>query len=138
MCMLVTIHAQPNAKRNEIVSQLDEATLKVKVAAPAIEGKANAELLNFLAGCLHIRPSVLALVRGATTRLKQIEVPDEAWAAWIRTYGRVADPPVRHGTGSMPPGDQGWQRDTRRRVNQPPHMIPCRHTAMRPYSEQEG
>lgn len=42
--------------------------------APAVEGKANAELLRFLAECLDLRASQVRIVRGETARMKTIEV----------------------------------------------------------------
>ena len=48
--------------------------LKVRVAAPPVEGAANAALLAFLAKTLGLPRSALALVSGAGGRLKLIEI----------------------------------------------------------------
>ena len=42
------------------------------------------------------------------------------------------------GTGSMPPGCQGWQRASRRAASQAPRATPCFRIASRAYSEQVG
>ena len=80
--MIVTVHVQPNAKRSELVSWLDETTIKVKIAAPAVDGKANRALIEFLIELLGARRSELELVRGLTTRMKQIVVPEGLWTAF--------------------------------------------------------
>lgn len=74
--MRLTVHVQPNAKQSEITSWLDEDTLKVKLAAPAKEGKANLELVSFLSEELGLPKSQIVIVRGLTARMKQVEVPE--------------------------------------------------------------
>jgi uncharacterized protein len=63
----------PNAPRNEVVGWLASA-LKVKVHAPALEGRANDELLDFLAGQLGVPRRHLALLRGEKSRRKVVRV----------------------------------------------------------------
>jgi uncharacterized protein (TIGR00251 family) len=63
----------PNAPRNEIVGWLG-AALKVKVHAPALEGRANDELLDFLAETLDLPRRDLALVRGDKSRQKLVRI----------------------------------------------------------------
>jgi len=84
--MLLTVHIQPNAKKNEIVKWLDETTVKIKIAAPAKEGKANKELIDFLAKTWKVSKSSVEIVRGTTTKMKQITI---------------------YSTSSIPPFDQG-------------------------------
>lgn len=73
--MLLTVHLQPNAKKNEIVAWLDDDTIKVKIAAPAVEGKANKALIEFLSEEFDIAKSKITIVRGLTARMKQVEIP---------------------------------------------------------------
>jgi uncharacterized protein (TIGR00251 family) len=63
----------PNAGRNEIVG-LKEGVLHVKVAAPPEKGKANKELIDFLAGKLGIKKSAALIVKGQTSRHKTIVI----------------------------------------------------------------
>ena len=63
----------PNAPRNEIVGWLGTA-LKVKVHAPAVEGKANDELIEFLAGKLQIHRRNVTLLRGDKSRQKVVQI----------------------------------------------------------------
>ncbi len=71
----------PNARRDEVVGEYGDA-VKIKVAAPAVEGKANAALLEFIAGCLGVPARTVSLVAGEKSRDKLIAVggmdPQEA------------------------------------------------------------
>ncbi|MDD5349118.1 MAG: DUF167 domain-containing protein [Chthoniobacteraceae bacterium] len=73
MPLTLTVQTTPNAPRSEIVGWLG-GRLKVKVKAPAVEGKANAELLRFLAERFGVRPHAVTLVRGETARLKTVRI----------------------------------------------------------------
>jgi uncharacterized protein (TIGR00251 family) len=69
----------PNAPRNEIAGWLG-AALKVKIHAPALEGRANDELLDFLAETLGVPRRNLTLLRGDKSRQKLVRITglDEA------------------------------------------------------------
>lgn len=62
-----------NARRNELVGWRGDR-LKVKVHAPAVDGKANREWLQFLAGELGIRPSELELTHGEPAKTRTVRV----------------------------------------------------------------
>ena len=72
--MLLTVHVSPNAKQKSI-EWLDEDTVKVRITAPAVDGKANKALIEFLAEHFDVRKSKIQIVRGLTTRMKQVEIP---------------------------------------------------------------
>ena len=63
----------PSAPRNEIVGWLG-AALKVKVHAPALEGRANDELLEFLAEKLGVHRRCVTLLRGDKSRQKVVQI----------------------------------------------------------------
>lgn len=69
----LTLHIQPGAKKTEVVG-LHGAALKLRLAAPPVDGKANAALLSFLADRLDIPKAQLALVAGQTSRSKRVAV----------------------------------------------------------------
>lgn len=63
----------PNAPRNEIAGWLGGA-LKVKVHAPALEGRANEELCEFLADTLALPRRGVTLIRGGKSRQKTVRI----------------------------------------------------------------
>jgi len=67
------IHVQPRARRTEVVGWHGDA-LKIRVAAPPVEGAANQELLRFLAKRLALPVARVRLVTGNTGRRKRLEV----------------------------------------------------------------
>ncbi|HUF81008.1 MAG TPA: DUF167 domain-containing protein [Burkholderiales bacterium] len=73
----VSVHVQPGARKSGIAG-LHGAALKVKVAAPAAENKANAELVAFLSEALGVARSSVTIRHGATGRRKVLEVTGDA------------------------------------------------------------
>jgi len=71
--IVLTIRVQPNARRNEIVG-LHGDSLKIRVAAPAVDNKANAALIEFLSETLDVPKFSIAICRGATGRRKIVEI----------------------------------------------------------------
>lgn len=67
------VHAKPRAHASRIVGVRDEA-LVVQLAAPPVDGAANAELLEFLARTLSVPKRDVALARGEAGRVKLVEV----------------------------------------------------------------
>lgn len=67
------IHVQPGATRSALAGIHDNA-LKVRVAAAAVEGAANAALIDFLAGLLKRPRREVTIVRGERSRRKLIHV----------------------------------------------------------------
>ena len=64
---------QPRASRTRAVGE-HGGRLKIQVAAPPVEGEANAALVEFLAGALGVRKSDVALVRGDSGRRKTVRI----------------------------------------------------------------
>jgi len=65
------VRVVPRASKNEIVGIHGDA-LKIRVAAPPVEGRANEALIAFLAKRLGVRKSQVEIVAGATSRRKMI------------------------------------------------------------------
>ena len=78
--MKLRVRATPNARRSEIIGWEDDAQagriLRVRVAAPPVDGKANAELREFLAKSLNLPKSKVVLEKGNAARFKSFEIPD--------------------------------------------------------------
>ena len=95
----VTLYVQPGAKKSGIAGLHGDA-LKVRIAAPATDNKANAELVKFLGAQLGISRSTIAIRRGATGRRKVIEIAGGAGlAAKLRV---IADTSTVHDPRSTP------------------------------------
>ena len=69
----MNLRVSPGAKRTSIEGPYG-AALKLKVAAPPVDGKANAEAERFLAKVLGVPRSEVAVVRGASGRDKSVLV----------------------------------------------------------------
>ena len=69
----LTLHIQPGAKRTEVAGLHGDA-LKIRVAAPPVEGAANTALLGFLKKHFAVPAAQIILKHGATGRHKVIEV----------------------------------------------------------------
>ena len=69
----LALRVVPNSKRSALAGRHGDA-FKVKIQAPAVDGKANAALLAFLAETLGVKESAVRLVSGATSRDKAVEV----------------------------------------------------------------
>lgn len=80
------IKAVPNAPRSEVVGWLG-AALKVKVHAPALEGRANDELCSFLADALAVPRRAVTLLRGDTSRQKVVRLDGLTLAEAKRRLG---------------------------------------------------
>lgn len=67
------MRVQPGSKRDEILGLRDGA-LWVRVSAPPVEGKANRKLIEIIADRLSVPKGKVKLVKGETSRLKEIEI----------------------------------------------------------------
>ena len=86
--VILALHVQPGARRTEIAGlrgEGKESRLKIRLAAPPVDGKANAELLRFLADAFDVPLRDVVLVRGETSRHKVVRIerparrPDLGW-----------------------------------------------------------
>lgn len=69
----VPVRAQPRASRSELAGEYDGA-LKVRLAAPPVEGEANRELERFMSRLLGVPKSAVRVVAGQTGRSKVVEI----------------------------------------------------------------
>ncbi len=75
------VRIQPSAPRNELLGWNTAGELRVKVAAPAREGEANAELVSFLAKRLGVAKREIVVESGASSRSKVLSAPASAAGA---------------------------------------------------------
>ena len=71
--LTLLLHVQPGAKKSAIAGRHGDA-LKIRIAAPAVENKANNALVEFLADLLDVPKSAVAIRQGATGRRKVVEI----------------------------------------------------------------
>ena len=76
--MKLNIHLTPNAKKSEVLGEetnlFGKKCLKVKVAAPPIEGKANKELIETLSKHFKKPKSQIRILKGENSRNKLVEI----------------------------------------------------------------
>lgn len=69
------IWLQPNAKKTEISGLFGQPpSLKIRVASPPIDGKANRELLQFLTNFLKLPKKALEITQGEASRRKTVRI----------------------------------------------------------------
>jgi uncharacterized protein (TIGR00251 family) len=88
MLTRLKVRVIPNARKNAVVSWTEDE-LRLKIKAPAVEGKANAALIEYLSELADVPRSKIQLKAGEKARIKLIEIdgpaPDEVRAR-IRAY----------------------------------------------------
>ena len=78
--VLLTVHVQPRAARDEVAGRRGEA-LRLHLAAPPVAGAANAACLTLLADLLAVPKTRLRLVAGPRSRTKVIRIAGMTVAA---------------------------------------------------------
>jgi uncharacterized protein (TIGR00251 family) len=68
----LNIKVIPNAKQNKLVEE--PGRFKIYLTAPAVEGKANAALIEFLAEHFNTKKNRIAIIRGLTSREKIVQI----------------------------------------------------------------
>lgn len=71
--LYLKLKIQPKASKNEFAEQLGDA-LKVRLTAPPIDGKANKQLIAFLAKAFKVAKSRVKIISGETGRNKQLKI----------------------------------------------------------------
>lgn len=82
--VLLQLSVMPNAKRTE-VDGLHDGALRVRLAAPPIDGRANEALVAWLAKSLGVPRRDVEVLRGESSRRKQvaIAVSHDAALRWL-------------------------------------------------------
>lgn len=69
----LALYCQPGAKKTEVQGEHD-GRLKIRLAAPPVEGKANDALILWLSKTLGVNRSAIELLAGDLSRLKRVRV----------------------------------------------------------------
>ena len=96
----VNVHVQPNA-RNNAISGMHGDALKIRIAAPATDSKANTALVAFLSKKLGIPKSAIAIRHGASGRRKVLEISGDPGLA-AKLEALALDRPTIHDPRSTP------------------------------------
>ena len=70
----IKIRVLPRSSKNEVIGEMADGTLKVKLTAPPVDGKANDALIKLLADHFDIAKSKIKIAAGATSKNKTIEI----------------------------------------------------------------
>lgn len=69
----IAVHVQPGAKRSSVAG-LHGERLKLRIAAPPVEGRANAAVVEFISEQLRVPRALVTIARGERSRDKVVEV----------------------------------------------------------------
>jgi uncharacterized protein len=69
----VAVKVHPRARRSAVTGRLGEA-YKLDLAAPPVDGKANAECIRFFAELAGVPRAAVRIVKGSASRTKVVEV----------------------------------------------------------------
>jgi len=78
--LVLELLVQPRASRTRVAGE-HGGRLKIQLAAPPVDGEANAALVEFLAGALGVRRAEVAILRGEAGRRKTVRVAGASAAA---------------------------------------------------------
>ena len=70
----ITVKVMPRAKKTELAGLMDDGTLKIRLAAPPVDGAANKALIEFLAQTLGIPKSQIDIIAGETSERKLLSL----------------------------------------------------------------
>ena len=69
----ITVYVQPRAARTELAG-LHDGQPKIRLAAPPVDGAANAELVAFIAQQLNVPKRNVRIISGLSSRHKTVEI----------------------------------------------------------------
>jgi uncharacterized protein (TIGR00251 family) len=71
--VIFAVRIQPRASKDEIMGEIAGA-IKIRLQAPAVEGRANEALIEFLAQVLKSPKSAVRILSGERSRIKRLEI----------------------------------------------------------------
>jgi uncharacterized protein (TIGR00251 family) len=71
--VIFAVRVQPRASKDEIAGEM-AGTLKIRLQAPALEGRANEALIEFLAELLKTPKAAVRILNGERSRIKRLEI----------------------------------------------------------------
>lgn len=86
----LTLHIQPNASRTQAAGLHGEA-LKLRLAAPPVDGKANTALIAWFADFAKVPKSAVELISGTSSRQKRLRIQSPSAEAVARLQALAAE-----------------------------------------------
>ncbi len=80
--MHLQIKVIPRAKKTEYVTTMSDGTLKIRLKAVPEKGRANEELIRFLAESLHQSADDIEIISGFSDARKLVRIPDLSSIPW--------------------------------------------------------
>lgn len=74
MQKIIKIKVIPRSSKNEIVGEMADGVLKIKLKAPPVDGEANKELIEFLAKEWDISRNSIQIIKGERSKNKTIKI----------------------------------------------------------------
>lgn len=71
--VIFSVRVQPRSSKNKIAGEM-AGILKIRLQAPAIEGRANESLIEFLAELLKTSKAAVRILSGERSRIKRLEI----------------------------------------------------------------
>jgi uncharacterized protein len=91
----ITVKVSPRAKKSAVAGVMDDGTIKIKIAAPPVDGAANKALIEFLAETLGLPKQQVDIVAGETSERKLVSLvgisPEQVDAILRGLLGPSAD-----------------------------------------------
>ncbi|KAB0671402.1 YggU family protein [Oryzomonas sagensis] len=89
--IILTLHIQPRAAKNEVCGIQDHA-LKIRLTSPPVDGAANKLCREFLAERFDVAKSAVEIVSGETSRHKRVKICGKDPALLRRTLEALITP----------------------------------------------
>ena len=86
----IKVKAIPRAKKNQISGLMEDGSLKVRLAAPPVDGKANQALIKLLGDSLKIPQSEISIISGLNGRNKTVKIIGLSSKEYHRIIGQIA------------------------------------------------
>ena len=87
---VVDVQVVPNARRTALDGE-HGGLLRVRLGAPAADGKANASLTDLLASCCAVRRRDVQILSGQTARRKRVRIDAPIDAVWLRLFALLQE-----------------------------------------------
>jgi len=68
------VKVRPGSAKSEVKEIMSDGTIKINIKAPAVKGKANAELINYISKFFTTKKSNIKIISGVAEKLKLIKI----------------------------------------------------------------